>query len=178
MNSSIKSILAFSAGAAIGAFVSWQYLKRKYDELLNEQIEEVKEEMVAEFEREAETERKEYDTLRSDYLQDTDEDEEPEKETFRKPYVITPEELGEIDEFDTTTLYYYDQDDVLVNLQNEVVEDVEDTVGLDFAEHYGEFEDDSVCIRNEKHKCDYEVLKVSKKYSDVKKPAPSDDTEE
>ena len=177
MNNGIKTILAFSAGAAIGTFVSWQYLKKKYDELLNEQIEEVKEEMVAEFEREAETERKEYDTLRSDYLQDTD-DEEPEKETFRKPYIITPEELGEIDEFDTTTLYYYVQDEVLVNLQDEVVEDVEDTVVLDFAEHFGQFEDDSVCVRNEKHKCDYEILKVSKKYSDIKKPVPSDDTEE
>lgn len=178
MNSGFKCILAFSAGAAIGTFMSWQYLKKKYDELLNEQVEEVKEEIVAEFEREAEAERKEYDSLRSSYAMDNSEPTEPETESFRKPYVITPEELGEIDEFDTTTLYYY-ADEVLTTLQDEVVEDVEDTVGLDFAEHYGEYEDDSVCVRNEKHKCDYEILKVSEKYSDTKKPAsPQDETEE
>lgn len=177
MNSSVKYILTFSAGVAAGAFMSWQYLKKKYDELLTEQVEEAKAEMAEEAEREAEAERKEYVNLCSDYNPDTTEL-ESEEETVRKPYVITPEELGDVDHFDTTTLYYYAQDDILANLQGEVVEDVEDTVGLDFAEHYGEYEDDSVCIRNEKHMCDYEVLKVSQKYSDVKKSVPSDDTEE
>lgn len=176
MNSSVKYILTFSAGAAVGAFMSWQYLKKKYDELLTEQVEEAKAEMAEEAEREAEAERKEYVDLCSDYNPDTTETEN-EEETVRKPYVITPEELGDVDHYDTTTLYYY-ADGVLVNLNDEIVEDVEGTVGLDFAKHYGEYEDDSVCVRNEKHMCDYEILRDSRNYADIKKPARPHDTEE
>lgn len=174
MNNSIKYILTFSAGAAIGAFASWKYLKKKYDELLQEEIDYVTEEITKASEIEAKAEMEQYEELRKDYITDSEEESD---EVAVAPYVITPEEFGEIDEFDTTTLYYY-ADGVLVTLSDEIVEDVESTVGLDFHEHFGEFEDDSVFIRNKEHMCDYEILKDSRKYSDVKKPIRPSETEE
>ena len=57
----------------------------------------------------------------------------------------------------TVTLYYH-ADGVLTDDQNEIVEDADDVVGTDFSEHYGEYEDDSVCIRNDAKRTDYEIL--------------------
>lgn len=176
MNSSIKSTIAFLAGVATGAFLSWQYLKRKYSELAEEQLDAIADELEYERARVAQLEEKTYNNIVKDYGGATDY-KDSEVNPVRGPYVITPEELGEVDEYDTTTLYYY-ADGVLVTLQDEVVEDVLDTVGLDFHTHFGEYEDDSVCIRNEKHKCDYEILKDSRNYADVKKPVRPRDTEE
>lgn len=173
MKSSFSYVLTFAAGAVVGTIASWSYLKRKYDEILNEQIESSNEELEAERARVVELEEREAKHAVSEY-RGTDKSEGDE---VVDPYVITPEALGEIDEYDTTTIYYY-ADGVLAHLNGEVVEDVEDTVGLDFAEHFGEFEDDSVCIRNEAHACDYEVLKVSEKYADVNKPTRPLETEE
>lgn len=45
--------------------------------------------------------------------------------------------------------------------------DIEDTVGEDFAEHFGEYEDDSVFIRNDRLRCDYEILRDNRSFSDV-----------
>ena len=52
------------------------------------------------------------------------------------------------------------------------VEDIENVVGLDFADHIGEYEDDAVHIRNERLRCDYEILRDLRKYSDVLEDKP------
>jgi hypothetical protein len=170
-------MLIFSAGAVFGATVSWMYIKKKYEEILDEQIELANEELEAERERVVELEEREKQAAKCaiDEYRGVD---KSDGESKSGPYVITPEELGEIDEYDTTTLYYY-ADEVLVNLNDEVVEDVEGTVGLDFAEHFGEYEDDSVCIRNEAHMCDYEILREPRFYADiVRERTGPQDTEE
>lgn len=171
MNRSFKYFLTFSAGAVVGAFMAGTYLKRKYDEILNEQIESANEELEAERERVVELEEQAAKRSLEEYRG------KGEGEVMSKPYIITPEELGDVEEYDTTTLYYY-ADEVLVKLNDEIVEDVENTVGLDFADHFGEYEDDSVCVRNDAHQCDYEILRDSRKYADVKKPARPHETEE
>ena len=37
----------------------------------------------------------------------------------------------------------------------------------DFADHFGEYEDDSVFVRNNRLKCDYEILRDEGEYSDL-----------
>ena len=83
-----------------------------------------------------------------------------------KPYVIRPEEFGEED-YETVSLTYY-EDGVLTDEYDEPVEDIDDTVGADFFTHFGEYEDDSVFVRNDEQEIDYEILKDTRKYSDVK----------
>ena len=77
----------------------------------------------------------------------------PKQRQKKKPYVIAPEEFGEEYEYDTISLTYY-SDRVLTDDDDEIVEDVEDVVGFESLESFGEYEDDSVFVRNDRLKCD------------------------
>ena len=83
-----------------------------------------------------------------------------------RPYVIDPWDFGGEEGYDTVTLNYY-ADDVLTDSDNNVIEDedIDDFVGKDFAEHFGEYEKDCVCIRNDRLKTDYEICRDLIKYS-------------
>ena len=91
---------------------------------------------------------------------------EPTLKPTNKPYVITPDEFGEIDDYETITLIYY-SDEVLTDDDDELVEDVENVVGVDSLSHFGEYEADSVYVRNDILKADYELLLDQRNYSDV-----------
>lgn len=170
MNNKLICFLAFSSGAALGVFASWRILKTKYERITQEEIESVKKtfSMYNNIECDEQcskpTEKEQYEQMTSNYNGGNNAVFE---EHSIAPYVITPEELGEREDYDTTTLYYY-SDGVLTTLDDRIVEDVENMIGRDFQEHFGEYEDDSVCIRNEEHMCDYEILRNLRCYSDVK----------
>ncbi len=48
----------------------------------------------------------------------------------------------------------------------DIVDDIEETVGIDSLTHFGEYEDDSVFVRNDERKCDYEILLDHRDYED------------
>jgi hypothetical protein len=75
------------------------------------------------------------------------------------PYIIAPEQFGEDDDYERISLTYY-ANGVLVDDIDEVLndEDVEASVGLESLNHFGEYEEDSVYVRNDSRKCDYEIL--------------------
>ena len=83
-----------------------------------------------------------------------------------EPYVISPEQFGENEDYERISLTYY-ADQVLVDENDEMIEDVEEMVGFESLNHFGEYEDDSVFVRNDAKKCDYEILLDQKLYSDV-----------
>lgn len=83
-----------------------------------------------------------------------------------KPYIIEPDEFGELYDYTTISLTYY-ADKYLTDENDELVEDVEDTVGTESLTHFGEYEDDSVFVRNDRLKCDYEILLDTRNYKDV-----------
>lgn len=85
---------------------------------------------------------------------------------YIKPYVIAPEEFGEYGN-DTKSLTYY-SDFVLADEDDEIISDPEAIIG-DALEHFGEYEDDSVHVRDENIECDYEILKSEKTFSEVYK---------
>lgn len=87
------------------------------------------------------------------------------------PYVIAPEEFGEMDGYREISLTYY-ADKVLADDYDEIVDDVDGTVGLDSLNHFGEYEDDSVFVRNDELKCDYEILLDTRKFTDVASNSP------
>lgn len=87
------------------------------------------------------------------------------------PYVIPPEDFGEFEDYEKISLTYY-SDGVLTDENDEIMDDVEDSVGEDSLNHFGEYEDDSVFVRNDRKKCDYEILLDLRKYEDVVKTLP------
>lgn len=85
-----------------------------------------------------------------------------------EPYVISPEEFGELD-YEKISLTYY-ADDVLADEFDGLVENVDSIVGLESLNTFGEYEDDSVFVRNDKLRCDYEILKDLRRWEDVVNP--------
>lgn len=93
-----------------------------------------------------------------------------------EPYAIPPEEFANND-YTVISLTYY-SDGVLADDEDELVENIEDTVGKDFAEHFGDYEKDCVHIRNDRRRCDYEICKDNRTFAVVAGVYPDDNTED
>lgn len=190
-------LAAFATGAIAGSVVTWCFVKKKYERIAQEEIDSVKEvfarkefdsgvkEMTKTGEevvkglndgiRQAAEQAKEkpdlvqYAAMVQKYGGTVGEEKEvPMKEKF--PYVIPPEEFGEFDDYERISLTYY-ANGVLADDNNEVVDDVEDIVG-DALDHFGEYEDDSVFVRCDERKCDYEILMDQRTFSEVAENNP------
>lgn len=189
MNKNILSnVIMFAAGAAIGSVVTWKLMKNKCEDLREENatIREVysdylkgnSSEEKTESDEEDEEDRREYEKIvnKSGYNNednededdddDEDEDEEEDVDVYIVPYVIVPEEFDE-NGYETATLFYYADGVLAYGDTNERVDDVEELVCADFAEHFGEYEQDSVFVRNDNLKMDFEILKDLRPYSEV-----------
>ena len=185
--SKITNLLIFASGAAIGSAVTWKLLKTKYEQIAREEIESVKEvfskrysdkeestEEVDDARAKADAAKEKPDisayaaTVRNMGYTNEEESAEEEEEDMDRPYVISPDEFGENPDYETVSLTYFN-DKVLVDDNNDLVEDVDDIVGLDSLNSFGEYEDDSVFVRNDRLKTDYEILYDMRDYSDVEK---------
>lgn len=197
-------IAMFMAGATVGAAATWLCLKKRYEQIAQEEIDSVK---AAFADRKPEkanyrntrddvsnaAEKANQAKLKPDLMNyasklkeqgytnyaapvEKSNGKEEANEVIKKPYVISPEEFGDFDDYERVSLTYY-ADGVLADELNELVEDIDSTVGPDFANHFGEYEDDSVFVRNDRLKCDYEILKDNRDYSDVigKEPRQMED---
>lgn len=102
---------------------------------------------------------------------------EPILEPGEKPYVIYPEEFGDYEDYRKISLTHY-SDGTLADLNDCIIDDVEGTVGSDYAEHIGDYEDDAVHIRNDATKCDYEILYDERTWDDILKSKPYLKTED
>lgn len=81
-------------------------------------------------------------------------------ETMRdRPYVIAPEIFGDNPDYKTVSLTLY-SDGVLTDEDNHVINPgrIDDLIGEESLEHFGEYEEDSVFVRNEARMTDYEIL--------------------
>lgn len=171
-----KCVLAFVIGAGIGSAVTWKLLKTKYELIAQEEIDSVKEHFRNRSKPQTEVEA---DTD----VEETDEEDEDSDYAERArpysyagdvervknaPYVIHPDLFGTREDYDTRSLKCF-ADRVVTDTDNEIVDDVDNLIGDESLDHFGEFEFDSVFVRNEKLKCDYEILLDSREYSDVMK---------
>lgn len=106
------------------------------------------------------------------------ESEHPTDEDNKQPYVISLEEYEKDDTvydedgeafhtkiFDKINLTYYEGDDTLILDQNGDVLNIEETVGNDALNRFGEYEKDTVYVRNENLGADYEVVREHGSYS-------------
>lgn len=186
--------VSFILGAAIGSILTWKGVEAYYAQLAQEEINSVKEKFATRVPEDISSEPDPNETSKpeekhevSKYAKILSEegyvdystksvtveeltDTSPEREDAR-PYVISPGEFREIDEYDVISLSYY-ADNILADENDVIVEDVEGTVGFESLSHFGEYEDDSVFVRNDRLKVDYEILKDLRNYSDVLKSKP------
>lgn len=195
------NFMMFILGAAVGSIVTWRYVEKKYEQIAQDEIDSVKEvfskrEMDFTEETEVVDARIKADNAKekpsvveyaarlreqgytnySDIVTEDEEEVKKEPMTKDKPYVIPPEEFGEFYDYEKISLTYY-ADQILADDNDELVDDIEDVVGFKSLSTFGEYEDDSVFVRNDRLKCDYEILLDQRKYSDVinRKPHEVDD---
>lgn len=182
MNEAIGRVFIFAAGVMLGSAVTWKLTKTKYEQLAQEEIDSVKKMVArkAEAEKNAEAEKtgmdkvidtaaelqkQEHVNYAAHYAPECDA-KEGGGETVKEPYVIRPEEFGDIEEYDKAELTFY-ADKILADDMDELVENVEETIGFESLSHFGEYEDDSVFVRNERTKCDYEILLDERTYAEA-----------
>ena len=193
--SKTTGFVMFVLGAAVGSVATWQYVKKKYEQIAQEEIDSVKEifsrresatdvEIVTPEPQTAKVGKPEEKPDITEYAARLEregytnysnvsagEKKEEQEAMEMKPYVISPEEFGEFEDYERISLSYY-ADQILADEDDEKVEDVDNVVGLESLAHFGEYEDDSVFVRNDRLKCDYEILLDQRTYSDVIKQRP------
>ena len=181
MRNLLTSAVIFTVGAVIGSAVTYKLLETKYKRIAQEEIDSVKEaffEMRSESINREETEDarpkvanekssiKDYTTMVKDCgYSDSNNIKKEETNVNSAPRVIPPDEFGEED-YTVISLSYY-ADGVLADDWDKVIKDVASTVGEDFVNHFGEYEDDSVFVRNDELETDYEILRDTRNFSDV-----------
>ena len=192
----MKNLLCFVAGAAIGSVVTWKLIEKKYKDLADEEIEsvietfknrkpritkdEVKETVEKVINKWKEPKETVEDIVAAEgYSIENEEEIDEDDETnytvnvdndieVVNPYVITPEQFGEYSEYGTKTLTYYADNVLTDEIDNPITsEEMETMIGPDALDHFGEYEDDSVYIRDEMNEMDYEILKSEKTFSEI-----------
>ena len=88
------------------------------------------------------------------------------EDTTDKLYLIRSDEVGDTD-YITITLWYW-TDGIVTNDNKKIIGNVEELIGDDFMAHFGDDEDDpdTVYVRNDVQKIDYEILKEYRGFSD------------
>ena len=191
----MKKLLYFVTGAAIGSVVTWKLIEKKYKDLADEEIESVKEtfknrkqikinnketsekfitkykdskdkiEDIVSNEKYNIENKEEIDDDECNYTIDVNEGVE-----VVNPHIITPKEFGEYNEYKIKTLIYY-ADNVLTDEDDNPITslEMEEMIGIDSLDHFGEYEDDSVYVRDENNEIDYEILRSEKMFSEIPK---------
>lgn len=187
----IQTFISFIVGGIAGSLVTWQFLKQKYERIAQEEIDSVKEV----YSRRRNREMSDNDTIEEKFVE-AKPIEKPdikeyakmlnemkylhtdysnvEKEEYAEtesndiaviPYIISPESMGE-DGYDTSSLTYY-ADDILADEINDKISDVEGIVGTSWIDELNQSELDSICVRNEQLKTDYEICRDYRTYNEV-----------
>lgn len=180
MGDNVKKLFIFVTGVAIGSAATYGLLKKKFEDIANDEISEIREfyrgrkyasdgvaveeEKVEKTESEEKIDSKDvvdYNKIAEKYSNDESEKEElPER-----PYVITPDEFGEFDDYEA--LYFtYTSDDHLLDDGDEHVDNPDEIIGSENLAQIGLYENNVLHVRNDVKKIDYEILRVLDTYEE------------
>lgn len=200
MNSKFVNVLVFAAGAAIGSAVTWKIVKAQYDRIIAEEIESVKEAFTdidadvtdESVEPSTDDEEDQRETtskqINWDELEDLDENDDDVAEYSRivknytnekggaiimanEPKVISPYDFGELDGYHQIELTYY-ADGILEDDEYNIVEDGDELLGPDALNTFGEYEEDSVFVRNDRLRTDFQILRDYRTYEEARSISP------
>ena len=196
MNSKFINVLMFAAGAAIGSAVTWRIVKTRYDRIIDDEIESVKEAFahVDDCEESVEPDTDSEEDLPAhskqinwNDLEDLEEDDDTveysrltKQYTSEKggvismsnePKVISPYDFGELDGYHQIELTYY-ADGTLEDDEYNIVEDGDELLGPDALNTFGEYEEDSVFVRNDRLRTDFQILRDYRTYEEARSINP------
>lgn len=163
--------IAGAVGLIAGAVGGYLVTRKKYEDIIDEEIAEVKEE---------------YKARKEEMTRETEETKEAEKTVVEpkpdiskvakkimkkevpttKAYIIAPDSFGEEEEYSKICMTYYEGDDVLANEEGEPIDDPEELFGFNPVPNLGEYEPDSIHLQDDTIKCYYEILRDVGYYTD------------
>lgn len=180
----MKKGFIFGAGLVLGlgggAGLATLFWKQKYEQLAEEEIASVRDSFLKENERrkkqaeeQKETAEKAREAIRT-YSADKESGQNAMDvlaQEYPKPYVITPMQFADpLKKQGDSTLKYYPGEGVVTRDDDDkpmTMEELDETCGREALVHFGEYEDDSVCIRNEKMNTDFQILQMPMSYTEV-----------
>lgn len=193
------NVLMFAAGAAIGSAVTWKIVKAKYEQIVQEELESIKEVFAdrmgdVQGQNEHATDDKNSKQINWDELEDLNEEEDetddPDLNEYerlvndytnvkggvdnmaKEPYVIAPYDFGELDGYKQIELTYYEGDDTLEDDDYNIIDDRDELIGSKALTTFGEYEDDAVFVRNERLRADFQILKDYRTYKEARSAGP------
>lgn len=193
----LKGLCIFAAGAVVGMVATREIFRKHYQQLVDEEVNEVREyykgkkeepevEEVKEEKEFTNEERAAYNQLVTDNNYMTydysnvlppkeEKEEKPVRNIYDEPCIISYEEFGQAEEndipYETTSITYY-ADGVVTDEDDEIMEDFEDMIGRDFIDIFNEFPTSAVYVRNDLYKVDYEILRDDWNYHDCHQEKP------
>lgn len=168
--------LYFLLGAICGAAGTYLFMKNRFEEqereLYSEKYKNKEEEMYAAEESQPEVEHKptqnpdimEYAKKLSDMRYAKMKEEE--KAERNLPYIIRPDDLND-KEYERVSLTYYADDILAYEVDDEIVENADELIGDDFEDHFGEFEENMIYVRDDENQTDYMIFKDERTYEEV-----------
>lgn len=204
-----KTLFALILGAAVGSLITWKVVTDKYERIISDIYAEQEEEEEQAEPVDGDTDNREstraeieaderlnariqYEeaVLQSGYAaaftnavavkdETTDENEEEGDEDMAElgPRFVSPEEFDDC-EYPVVEFTYY-SDGFLTDEDDEIVNDIAGTVGKDFADHFGEYDEDPDVVYVIDDSCEvcYEICRDNRKYMNVR-AARFDSTED
>lgn len=182
---------ALVGGAAIGSFVTYKVVGKKlgdeYEARYQEQVKDLKAHFTVPKVEKAVQDKKELAKKKAEknvpapaekptlvemtkklkaYTNYSNVEPEPAEEKYKgKPYVISPEEYGEETDYELEELTFY-ADGILANSFDEIL-NIDEYIGKESIKHIGDYEKDTLHIKNDGKKFYYEVLVDERSYLDV-----------
>ena len=192
MNDKLSSVIIFCGGVFIGGFLTWDFFKTKYEKIADEEIASVKKT----FEHREPRPDKNYNVEEalkgndtyinvspgvaerviqiidsngyrnySNTAIETDKKGGTADMELKQPYVITPEQYEDNVDYTKVSLTWY-SDEVLEDDWGNVL-DPDDVIGSDALKTFGQYEKDSVFVRDDDEQIDYEVLLDTRSYKET-----------
>lgn len=178
----MKNVFIFLAGLITGSAITGMVLKKEYEKRIYNETEELRDfyrnrqggpdqtddstetEKESESEPEPEEPENSYEATLKQYIKDGE-------NTVKKPFIISPDEYGELDDYKLHSLVYY-ADDVLADDSGCCVDNRDELIGMNSLDHFGDYEEDSVFVRNPELKCDFEILMDLRTYDQAMQTPP------
>ena len=180
MKNTFKIILSFCSGGIIGGSFIYFVLNKKFNERIDFEVKSLKEKYLPkgtkkinkknQSDKKKNNEKKD-STIKIDYSkcypdnQTSTKELKPEQNSCKTPVVISPEEFEVEEDYTTIYLTYY-ADKILADEMDNPVQ-INSTIGEDALNHFGEFEDDILHVRDDKCKIYYEITKDPRTYVSV-----------
>lgn len=167
-----NKLAIFVTGIVLGSAITWNYAKTKYAKIADDEIASVKAAFKSEksnedsdiCEEKNDIEKMEELSIANKYVTH-DKVIKKEETDMNEPYVISPDDFDE-NGYEIVSLTYY-ADDVLTDEHDNVIRNRDKLIGKGSLTKFGEYEEDSVFVRDDERKIDYEILADTRNYHDL-----------